>query len=104
MERVADSRQYRLEKKLRDQMVEVRKKVPIKEKVFTDLEMVDVRSIIYSYLYIVLTSNKDLNSYLFTPEMILKHSICKDYIHENKISEKSMDQALRKAIAYLLAN
>ena len=66
--------------------------------------MVDVRSIIYSYLYIVLTSNKDLNSYLFAPEMIVKHSICKDYMKENKIPEKSMEEAVKRGVGYLLAN
>ncbi len=74
------SRKRREEKKLRDEIVEVKKKVPIKDKDFSEQEMVDIRSIIFSYTYIVLKNNKDLNSLLFALLMIKQHSVCKDYM------------------------
>jgi hypothetical protein len=41
--------------------------------------MVDIRSIIFSYTYIVLKNNKDLNSLLFAMLMIKQHYVSKDY-------------------------
>jgi hypothetical protein len=66
--------------------------------------MVDIRSIIFSYTYIVLKNNKDLNSLLFAVLMVKQHSVCKDYMKDNQIPDKSMEDGLKRGIAYLLAN
>lgn len=55
----------------------LKKKVVVKEKNFSDKEMVDIRSLVLSYLYIVFTSNNDINSYVFFPAMVLKHHLSK---------------------------
>lgn len=41
--------------------------------------MIDIRSLILSYLYIVLISNGDINSYLFNPISVFNHRISKEY-------------------------
>jgi hypothetical protein len=66
--------------------------------------MVDIRSIIFSYTYTVLQNNKDLKSFLFAVQMIKQHSVCKQYANEKKIINKSMEEGLKRGLAYLVAN
>ena len=63
----------------------MRKKVIVKDKKFNDKEMVDIRSLILSYMYIVLSNNQDINSYLFNPMSVVNHRISQEYAKDKEI-------------------
>jgi hypothetical protein len=52
-------------------------------------------------MYIVLSNNQDINSYLFNPLSVVNHRISQEYAKDKEIPEKSLEEAIRRGLKYL---